>query len=277
MSFSVACRQTGFEYSSRGLAGFFAKRSNLFRHAHYLLFSEILRFNRTAPKLLDEPGAESATIGDVLDEGRYHRVLAEQYLLPMASAVWSMSLDSIRSFPALTLLRFFLNHGMLGINTHPKWKVIKGGSHKYIPLLTAPFKERIFLDARIASVSRQESGVTLNFQDRPAMDFDQVVFACHGEQVLQLLEQPAGAERDVLKSFKTSRNLATLHTDSSLLPSRLAAQASWNYNLGLSGNTAVAVTYHMNRLQSLKTEEDYCVTLNGEDVIDQAKVVRKIV
>jgi uncharacterized protein len=170
-----------------------------------------------------------------------------------------------------------LNHGMLGINTHPKWKVIKGGSHKYIPLLTAPFKERIFLDARIASVSRQESGVTLNFQDRPAMDFDQVVFACHGEQVLQLLEQPAGAERDVLKSFKTSRNVATLHTDSSLLPSRLAAQASWNYNLGLSGNTAVAVTYHMNRLQSLKTEEDYCVTLNGEDVIDQAKVVRKIV
>jgi len=276
MSFSVSCRQTGFEYSSRGITGFFAQRSNLLRREHYLLLAEILRFNRTAPKLLDQPGAESATIGDVIDEGRYHKVFTERYLFPMASAVWSMSLDSIRSFPALTLLRFFHNHGMLGINTHPKWKVIRGGSHKYIPLLTAPFKERIFLDARIASVSRQENGVTLNFEDLPAMAFDQVVFACHGDQVLPLLQQSTGAENDVLGGFRTGRNIATLHTDDSLLPSRLAAQASWNYNLGLTGNHAVTLTYHMNRLQSLNTAEDYCVTLNGEDVIDPAKVLRRI-
>ncbi len=277
MSFSVSCRQTGFEYSSRGINGFFAQRFNLLRREHYLLLAEILRFNRTAPKLLDQQGAESATIRDVIDEGRYHKVFTDRYLFPMASAVWSMSLDSIRSFPALTLLRFFHNHGMLGINTHPKWKVIHGGSYKYIRLLTAPFNQRVFLDARIASVSRQESSVTLNFQDRPAMDFDQVVFACHGDQVLPLLKQPTGVERDLLGNFRTSRNVATLHTDASLLPRRLAAQASWNYNLGLPGTSPVAVTYHMNRLQSLKTAEDYCVTLNGEDAIDGAKVLRKIV
>jgi predicted NAD/FAD-binding protein len=277
MSFSVSNRQTGFEYSSRGVNGFFAQRKNLLRREHYLLLVEILRFNRTAPQLLDQPGAESATIGDVIDEGQYHRVFTDCYLFPMASAVWSMSLDSIRAFPAFTLLRFFHNHGMLGINTHPKWKVIRGGSHKYIPLLTAPFKERMFLDARIRSVSRQENGVTLHFEDRPAMDFDHVVFACHGDEVLPLLEQPTGAERGVLGSFTTSRNVATLHTDSSLLPSHPSARASWNYNLGLSGKSAVAVTYHMNRLQSLQTAEDYCVTLNGEDGIDGAKVLRKIV
>ncbi len=277
MSFSVACRQTGFQYSSRGINGFFAQRSNLLRRQHYLLLTEILRFNRTAPTLLDQPGAESATIGDVMDEGRYHQAFADRYLFPMASAVWSMSLDSIRSFPALTLLRFFSNHGMLGINTHPKWKVIRGGSHTYIPLLTAPFEERIFLGARIASVSRQENSVTLNFHDRPAMDFDQVVFACHGNQILPLLKQPTEVERDVLGNFRTSRNVATLHTDASLLPSRTVARASWNYNLGLNGKSAVAVTYHMNRLQSLNSAQNYCVTLNGEDVIDDAKVLRKIV
>ena len=277
MSFSVSCRQTGFECSRRGINGFFAQRSNLLRREHYLLLAEVLRFNRIAPKLLDQPGADSATIGDVIDEGRYHKVFTDHYLFPMASAVWSMSLDSIRSFPALTLLRFFHNHGMLGINTHPKWKVIRGGSHKYTPLLTAPFKERIFLDAHFASVSRQESSVTLNFQGRPTMDFDQVVFACHGDQVLPLLEQPTSAEREVLGNFRTSRNVATLHTDSSLLPNHTQARASWNYNLGLSERSAVAVTYHMNRLQSLKAAEDYCVTLNGEDVIDGAKVLRKIV
>lgn len=277
MSFSVSNRKTGFEYSSRGINGFFAQRKNLLRREHFLLLAEILRFNRSAPKLLDRQGAEAATIGDVIGEGKYHPLLAERYLLPMASAVWSMPLDSIRSFPALTLLRFFHNHGMLGINTHPKWKVIRGGSHIYIPLLTASFKDRIFLDARIASVRRQASGVILQFDDRPSMAFDQVVFACHGDQVLSLLEQPTGAERDVLANFKTSRNVAILHTDSSLLPSRRAAQASWNYNLDLSENGAAAVTYHMNRLQSLKTAESYCVTLNGESAIDSAKVLRKIV
>jgi len=277
MSFSVSCRQSGFEYSSRGVNGFFAQRSNLLRRAHYQLLQEILRFNRTAPKLLDQPGADSATIGDVIDEGRYHKFFTHRYLFPMASAVWSMSLDSIRSFPASTLLRFFQNHGMLGINTHPKWKVIRGGSHKYIPLLTAPFKDRIILDARITSVSQLENRVTLKFQDRPAMDFDQVVFACHGNEVLPLLEHPTNIERDVLGKFKTSQNIATLHTDASLLPHRTSARASWNYNLGLNGHSAAAVTYHMNRLQSLKTDEDYCVTLNGDDAIDPAKVLRKIV
>jgi len=277
MSFSVTCRQTGFEYSSRGINGFFAQRKNLLNRKHYQLLAEILRFNRSALKLLDQPGAESATIGDVIDEGKYHPVFADRYLLPMASAVWSMSFEGIRSFPAMTLLRFFHNHGMLGIHTHPKWKVIRGGSHTYIPLLTAPFKERIILDARIASVSRQEDGVTLHFEDRPATPFDHVVFACHGDQVLSLLQQPTGAERDLLANFKTSRNLAILHTDSSLLPKRARARASWNYNLGLEEGQAVTLTYHMNRLQALQTTADYCVTLNGEDAIGRAKVLREIV
>ena len=109
------------------------------------------------------------------------------------------------------------------------------------------------------------------------MDFDQVVFACHGDQVLPLLKQPTAVERDVLENFRTSRNIATLHTDASLLPSRLPARASWNYNQVLNGGGAVGVTYHMNRLQSLNTAEDYCVTLNGEDAIDSSKVLRNIV
>jgi predicted NAD/FAD-binding protein len=277
MSFSVSSRQSGFEYSSHGIGGFFAQRSNLFRRSHYMLLAEILRFNHSAPKLLNQPGASLATVGDLLDEGRYHKVFSDHYLLPMASAVWSMSMDAIRSFPAFTLLRFFDNHGLLGINSHPQWKVIRGGSRTYIPLLSTPFKNRIHTDAHIASISRNESGVTLNFRHRSALSFDQVVFACAGDQVLTLLENPTDAERDVLGNFKTSRNLATLHTDSSLLPRRPQARASWNYNLGANRLDAVSVTYFMNRLQSLQASDDYCVTLNGEDTIDDAKVLRKFV
>ncbi len=277
MSFAVACHRTGFEYSSRGLNGFFAQRSSLVRLEQYRLLQEILRFNREAPKLLDNPAAAAMTLTDVMEQGRYPALFTERYLYPMASAVWSMSTDEIRRFPALTLLRFFDNHGMLGINTHPKWRVIRGGSRNYIGPLIAPYQERIHTDADIGSVARDETGVTLHFRNRPSMRFDQVVFACHGNQILPLLEAPTDAERDVLSRFATSRNEVCLHTDSRLLPKRPQARASWNYMLSSDPGAGATVTYHMNRLQSLAVPEDYCVTLNASGSIDSAKVLHRLV
>ena len=276
MSFAVACQRSGFEYSSRGLNGFFAQRTNLARVDHYRLLREILRFNREVPRLLDDPAAAGMTLADVIEQGRYRPVFTERYLYPMACAVWSMSPQAIRTFPALTLLRFFDNHGMLGINTHPKWRVIRGGSQSYIPPITAPYKDRIYTGANIHAVVRDEVGVTLRFQDQPTMAFDQVVFCCHGNQVLPLLESPSDAEREILGRFATSRNEVCLHTDASLLPTRAQARASWNYNLSSEVGTNATVTYHMNRLQSLDAREDYCVTLNANHSIDPAKVLRRI-
>jgi len=60
---SVSNPASGFEYSSRGLGGFFAERANLLRVNHYRLLLEILRFNREAPKLLSNPAAASMTLG----------------------------------------------------------------------------------------------------------------------------------------------------------------------------------------------------------------------
>lgn len=277
MSFAVACRRSGFEYSSRGLNGFFAQRANLLRLDQYRLLREIMRFNREAPKLLDNPAAESMTLGDVIELGHFTALFTERYLYPMAAAVWSMSTEAIRKFPALTLLRFFDNHGMLGISTHPQWKVIRGGSQSYLGPITAPYRDRIYTSSNIQSVARDEAGVTLRFHDRPAMSFDQVVFACHGNQILPLLESPTDAERDILGRFATSRNEVCLHTDSSLLPQRPRARASWNYSLDPDPAMGATLTYHMNRLQSLHVAEDYCVTLNGSGSIDPAKVLRRLV
>jgi predicted NAD/FAD-binding protein len=132
------------------------------------------------------------------------------------------------------------------------------------------------MSANINSVARTEEGVALRFDDRPALLFDQVVFACHGNQILPLLESPSDAERDVLGRFTTSRNEVCLHTDSSWLPSRRQARASWNYNLNLDPGAGATVTYHMNRLQSLAVPEDYCVTLNANGGVDPAKVLRRM-
>ena len=277
MSFGVSDPATGFQYSSRGLAGFFAQRSNLTNPSHYLLLKEILRFNRASRKLLERPDLGQLTLGQVMTEGRYAPVFIRRYLFPMAAAVWSMPPVGIQNFPALTLLRFFQNHGMLGINTHPRWMVIRGGSSAYLEPLTAPFRTRLATGVEIQSVSRGTSGVTLRFSDRPAATFDEVVFACHGNQVLPLLEAPTAAERDILGNFQTSRNETCLHTDSTLLPPLPAARASWNYSLQADPTRPATLTYYMNRLQSLPPDTDYCVTLNDEGSINPAQVIRRMV
>jgi len=277
MSFAVACRGSGLEYSSRGPAGFFAQPRNLLRPAHFRLLGEIIRFNRQAPALLRAGGGATLTLGDFLDDLGFGDEFRHQYLLPMASAIWSASLDAIRAFPAVTFIRFFDNHGLLGLTSQPTWKVVAHGSHTYIPRLTAALGDRIVRDARIEAVHRDQTGVTLTFADRPPLGFDDVVFACHGDQVLPLLARPMDAEREVFGRFSTTKNTAWLHTDVSVLPSHPRARASWNYLLAGDTGAPPAVTYDLNRLQGLATRERYCVTLNPSISIDASRVIGRYV
>jgi predicted NAD/FAD-binding protein len=275
MSFAVFQPSTGFEYSSRGLNGFFARRSHLLNPSHYALLAEIVRFNATAPKLLEDPGAESLTLGDFWKREGFSNRLRDRYLVPMASAIWSMDRDAMMRFPAFTLVRFFHNHGMLGINTHPQWYTLKGGCSSYIEPVTRPYADRITMGVNITAVRRGPQSVTLEFAGRPAQHFDQVVLACHGPQALALLADATDREREILGAFRTSRNVAVLHTDESLLPRRAPARASWNYNV--DGREGATLTYSMNRLQSLPCREQICVTLNDGGQVDERKVLRRIV
>jgi uncharacterized protein len=276
MSFSVSHQASDFEYSSRGTNGFFAQRGNFLSPRHYLLLKEILRFNRQSLELLKQPQGDQVTLGEYMEAGRFSRRFREFYLYPMASAVWSTSLEQILEFPAATLIRFFDNHGMLGVNTHPQWRVIKGGSHSYIKPMIRPFKERIFTGQQLLSVSRGESGVKLTFADKEQW-FDEVVFACHGNQILPLLADATATEREVLENFQTSRNETVLHTDSRILPRNANARASWNYQVNEASLRGTTLTYHMNRLQSLGVKEDYCVSLNTNGAVDKSTILRNLV
>jgi len=109
------------------------------------------------------------------------------------------------------------------------------------------------------------------------MVFDEVVFACHGDQVLPLLADPSVREREVLSNFTTTTNAAWLHTDTSVLPVRPRARASWNYLLAADAGAPPMVTYDLNRLQGLRTPEQYCVTLNPDNQIDERRVLRRFV
>lgn len=281
MSFAVSCRKSGYEYSSRGLRGYFAQRRNVLRRRPYRLFSEMRRFNRGAVKLLARPDALRLKLGEYLDEQHYSEEFREFYLFPMAAAVWSCAPGAVPEFPAAMMVRFFENHGMLTIHGHPQWKTIPGGCSRYLAPITAPLKDRIFISSQIRHVARDAAGITLRFRDaRPAMHFDHAVFATNGDRVLPLIENPSDAERDVLQHFHTSPNEVVLHTDDALLPRREEARASWNYLLHLdsrNGHSPVTMTYHMNRLQGLPVAENYCVTLNATSHIRPDKILRRFV
>jgi predicted NAD/FAD-binding protein len=237
-----------------------------------LLLREILRFNREAPALLRVPDAEQQTLGDFLESRRFGEAFTHQYLLPMASAIWSTSLDAIRSFPALTLIRFFDNHGLLSLTCSRRGSR-GGGSHAAFKLWRVVGRHSP--GAALHSVRRREDGVTVAFRDRPSMRFDDVVFACQGDQVLSLLADPSDRERDVFAGFTTTTNVAWLHTDASVLPVRPRARASWNYLLASDSGAPPMVTYDLNRLQGLTTREQYCVTLNPDGQVDERLVLRR--
>jgi predicted NAD/FAD-binding protein len=144
-------------------------------------------------------------------------------------------------------------------------------------MLVAQRSTEIHQGVSIQSVHRSEFGVTLTFRDRPSMRFDEVVFACHGDQVLPLLGDATDRERDVFGRFTTTTNVAWLHMDSAVLPRQPRARASWNYRLDGDADAPPTVTYDLNRLQRLTTPEQYCVTLNPNGGIDERRVLRRFV
>jgi predicted NAD/FAD-binding protein len=275
MSFGVSDPATGFEYSTRDLNGLFADRRNLARPGHYRFLFELLRFNRTARRALDTPGAEDWTLGEFCDQHGLRGEVVDRYIEPLACAIWSASAATIRAFPFLTLARFFDHHGMLRTRHHPTWKVIPGGSATYIPRLIASPRIAVHVGVPPARVRRTAMGVQLTFPDRPPVDAEHVVFACHGDEVLPMVTDASPLEREVLSAFRTTANRAVLHTDDSFLPRRESARAAWNYVLGPPAAGAT-VTYDLTRLQRLATSRRYCVTLNPTRPIERSRVLAEM-
>jgi predicted NAD/FAD-binding protein len=246
-----------------------------------VMLAEIVRFGRAARRLIAgarTAGAREAgmTLGPFLEAHHFRGAFVDRYLFPLAAAIWSASLDTLADFPALTLATFFDNHGMLDVLDHPTWRVVRGGSATYIPKLLASPGIVVHPSTPAARVTRGAPGVTLEFDARPPMTVDAIVFACHGDEVLPLLGDATPVEREVFGAFRTSTNDAWLHTDDTWLPTRPAARAAWNYLIGTSGNTGATVTYSLNRLQRLATPVEYCVTLNPPDPINPAAVIARM-
>ncbi len=272
MSFGVS-DGVDFEYNGASPNGLFATRGNMLAPSFHRMIADLIRFDRDARRLL--ASEEDPALGEWLSQQRYSRMFVERLIVPQASAVWSADPAQIWSFPARFLVGFFENHGVLGFRGRPRWRTIVGGSRRYVQALIWPWRERLRLSTPVMKVSRHPSHVTVSSRGHEPERFDAVVIATHSDQALALLADPGERERELLGAIPYQQNEVVLHTDRSLLPRRRRAWASWNFHLGDGAPGHCTATYHLNRLQSLRADREFCVTLNRTEAIDPQQIICK--
>lgn len=275
MSFSYYCRSTGLQYASSDTNTLFAQRSNLLSPRFLSMLIDILRFNRAARKGIKNGTLGGLTLEAFLEQHRFGSFFRQSYVIPMASAIWSAPDRDTGRFPMETFARFFLNHGLLSVKDQPQWYYIPGGSHTYVKAFLERFQGEVVTGAPVSGVRRTPEGVKVRMADNTDRTFDQVVIAAHADEALALLEDPAPGEHSCLSAWRYARNRVVLHTDISFLPPLRRAWASWNSSRepGSGADTPVTLTYHMNRLQRLTAQKEYCVTLNPASPVAEAEKI----
>ncbi len=260
MSFSVSLPHLDLEWGSESLSSLFADRRTLVSGRHWRFLVAVLGMLRTARRDLDAGATASLSLDEYLALRRFGAELREQFVIPLAAALWSLAPDHCGAFPAETYLRFLDQHGMLRPVRPLAWRTIVGGSRRYVDALVAQLPpDALRLSTPVMRIARDAGGITL-VADREHR-YDRVILATHADTALSLLDAPSPGERAALGAFRYSTNHTVLHRDPSFLPRRRAAHASWNY-VADPDTAQVAVTYSMSRLQGLPDDPPYLVTLN---------------
>lgn len=279
MSFSVQHTASGLEYCGSGLNGLFAQRKNIFNIGYIKMLMEITRFNKISVEILDDPNYENHSLAQYIKEFKFSEEMLWKYLVPMSSAVWSTPMDKMLDFPAVALIRFFKNHGFLGLNTQHQWYTLENGSQAYREILIKPFKDKIHINNGAVKVTRNENGkVTVFLKDGTSKEFDKVIFASHADETLKILDQPTAEEKRLLSPFKYQKNIATVHTDESTMPKNKKTWSSWNYRIEEPNGEQIPTTiYWMNSLQGVSKKKNYFVSINAiPGTVDKAKVLKEI-
>ena len=277
MSFSVQHVPSGLEYSGSGVNHLFAQRRNIFNLKYIRMLNQIGRFNKESVKILDDPKYANYSIGQYVKEFGFGEDMVWKYLVPMSSAVWSTPMEQMLDFPAVTLIRFFLNHGFLGLDTQHQWYTPDKGSQSYREILIRPFKDKISVNRKTVKVVRENGMVTVYASDGTQETFDRVIIAAHGDQALAMLGNPTNEEQRLLSNFKYQYNKAVLHTDASIMPKKKLAWSSWNYRIQMQdGKLMPSTIYWMNRLQQVSDKKDYFVSINPHNNLDPNKIIKEL-
>ena len=278
MSFSVQHLPTRLEFCGTSLNHIFGQRKNLVRPRFWKMIRQINRFNSEAVAALNSAEFAAMNLGEYVRQRNYGDDFLNYYLVPMSSAVWSTPPKLMLEFPTIALLRFFHNHGFLGLHTQHPWFTVVNGAKSYVEKITAPFRDKLKLKNGAASVRREGSRVKVTNVSGQTETFDQVIFASHADETLKMLGDADEQERMSLGEFKYQPNTALLHTDESVMPKTKLCWASWNYRIDRSadGKISPSTIYWMNSLQGVSNRQNYFVSINGEDSVNPKSVLKRI-
>jgi len=275
MSFSCYNESSGLAYAGTGFSGLFAQRLNLLSPSYWRFIMGLIRFSRRTRSLYYAGQLEGLTLGEFCAREQIPERVVENFVLPMAAAIWSTPFSGIREYPMASIARFYENHGLLSLSDRPTWYTVTGGSHTYVKRFLDTFQGTVCSGCRVTRITRYEQGVSLELEDGDAKTFDEVVIASHADEALALLADPSPDENALLSAWNYSRNRVLLHTDERLMPPLRNAWASWNY-LRLSqarDDSPACLTYYMNRLQNFRGRSAYLVTLNPLRTVEPGTLI----
>lgn len=267
MCFGVRCRRCGLEYASQSISSLLAQRWRVLDPRHLRMLVEIVQYFRAARRLLHSTEGYDLTLGAFLQREGFSRQLTRHFVLPMGGAIWSASFADMLEAPARTILQFYDNHGLLAASGAPPWRTVTGGSRTYVEAIAARVSGPVHVGTPVQRIVRAPEGVDVHTGTGTPERFDRVIVATHADTALSLLADPSPAEQEALGAFRYSVNRTVLHTDASVLPRNRRAWASWNCDIHDCHDTSapVSLTYHLNRLQGVPGDTQYCVTLNARE------------
>jgi len=276
MSFAVSVKNSNIEYSGSGLKGVFSNKLNIFNISFLKMLKEIIYFYKSA-EILNKNDYINQTLGDFLKSKKLSKYFIDFHIIPMVAAIWSMSPSLAEKMPMELFLNFFKNHGLFKIKNRPQWYTVSGRSKVYVKKILQTISGKHFKNHEIKSVLRNANNVRLYYgSSNECLDYDKVIFATHANETLKLINKPTENEKKILSNFKYKKNLAYLHTDKQLMPNKKVAWSSWNSILDKNNIDKNCVTYWLNKLQNLKTSNNYFLTLNPFYKIEKKKIIKKV-
>ncbi|MEM6618669.1 MAG: FAD-dependent oxidoreductase, partial [Pseudomonadota bacterium] len=247
MSFGVSAAGGRVEYALSTLDSLFAQRRNIVNPNFLRMLVDIMRWNAKAVDMADDP---SMTLDDLMRRLKLGQWFQRYYLLPFSGAIWSTPLSQMLSFPAQALTRFFQNHHLLNIYGQHQWYTVDGGSIEYVTRLVRAMRDQgceVRAGAPVVGVRRDADGVEVRAKGGTWERFDRVVFGCHSDDALRMLEDPSPDEAALLGAIRYQPNRAVLHCDPAVMPQRKSCWGSWTYATAEERPMdPVGITYWMN-------------------------------
>ena len=276
MSFSVSIKETNIEYGGKNLNSLFSNKKNIFNLNFLKMLKEIISFYKLAPNFLKN-NSENISLGDFLDNYKVSDYFKNYHIIPMVAAIWSMPFSKAKDMPLKLFINFFINHGLFKLKNRPQWFTVTGRSKNYVAKILPLISGEHYKNYKVKKVIRSENNVRLSIgANEDFLDYDAAILACHANESLALLSQPSDLEQKLLSEFQYVTNTAFLHTDEELMPKNKSAWSSWN-SISKKDLTNTCVTYWLNKLQNLKSSQNYFLTLNPIQNIEQDKIIKRVI